>query len=102
MAIKPVGRQNGSETDSATVESVSMEQRIAEQLLEQARTDGVKLVGPGGLLAGVTRRILETALETEMSEHLGWGEGDPVGRGAPNARNGHSAKTVHTDQPTPP
>jgi hypothetical protein len=45
-----------------------LEQRIAEQLLEQTRTDGVKLVGPGGLLVGVTRRILETVLETEISE----------------------------------
>jgi transposase-like protein len=75
----------------------SMEQRVAEQLLEQARTDGVKLVGPGGLLAGVTRRILESALETEMADHLGYDRGDPAGRGAPNGRNGHSAKTVHTD-----
>ncbi|MBQ1022770.1 IS256 family transposase [Micromonospora sp. C95] len=80
----------------SSVDSVA-EQRIAEQLLEQARVDGVRLVGPGGLLAGVTRRILETALEAEMSEHLGYDKGDPAGRGARNARNGHSAKTVHTD-----
>jgi transposase-like protein len=97
MASKPAGKENGSEVGSAPVEPVSTEQRIAEQLMEQARADGVKLVGPGGLLAGVTRRILETALETEMSQHLGWDKGDPAGRGAPNARNGHSAKTVHTD-----
>jgi putative transposase len=97
MATKPVGRQNEPEADSTAVEAVSVEQQIAEQLLEQARTDGVKLVGPGGLLAGVTRRILETALETEMSEHLGWDKGDPAGRGASNSRNGYSGKTVHTD-----
>jgi putative transposase len=37
--------------------------QIAEQLVEQAKTDGVELVGPGGLLNGLTRTVLETALE---------------------------------------
>jgi putative transposase len=95
MSMKSSSEQ--PERELGSVVEVSAEQRIAEQLLEQARVDGVKLVGPGGLLAGVTRRILETALETEMSQHLGWDKGDPAGRGAPNARNGHSTKTVHTD-----
>jgi hypothetical protein len=35
------------------------QQRWAEQLVEQARVDGVQLVGPGGLLAEVTKRVLE-------------------------------------------
>ena len=74
-----------------------LEQQWAEQLLAQARTDGIKLVGPGGLLAGITQRVLQTALETEMVEHLGYEKGDPAGRGAPNSRNGFSDKTVHTD-----
>ncbi|MFC7247102.1 transposase [Catellatospora aurea] len=77
--------------------AVPAEQRWAEELLAQARADGLKLVGPGGLLAGITRRGLETALETELSDHLGHEKGDPAGRGAPNERNGHSAKTVLTD-----
>jgi len=76
---------------------MSWEQQVAEQLMEQAKSDGIKLVGPGGLLAGITRRVLQTALETEMSDHLGYDKGDPAGRGAPNARNGYSDKTVHTD-----
>lgn len=96
MAAKVVPGQEVEAVSDLSVE-VPMEQRIAEELLEQAREGGVKLVGPGGLLAGVTRRILESALETEMAEHLGYDKGDPAGRGAPNARNGYSAKTVHTD-----
>ena len=32
---------------------------FAEQLVEQARADGVDLVGPGGLLAGLTKQVLE-------------------------------------------
>jgi hypothetical protein len=36
--------------------------QIAEQLVEQAKADGVELVGPGGLLSDLTRTVLETAL----------------------------------------
>jgi putative transposase len=57
----------------------------------------VKLVGPDGLLTKLTAQVLQTALETEMAEHLGYDKGDPAGRGVPNSRNGHSVKTVHTD-----
>ena len=81
MAAKVVPGQEVEAVSGLSVE-VPMEQRIAEELLEQARAGGVKLVGPGGLLAGVTRRILESALETEMAEHLGYDKGDPAGRGA--------------------
>lgn len=79
------------------VSPVPLEQQMAEQLLAQAKMDGIKLVGPGGLLAGITSRVLQAALETEMSDHLGYGKGDPAGRGAPNSRNGYSEKTVQTD-----
>jgi putative transposase len=82
---------------SGELVSVSQEQLFAEQLLAQAKADGVKLVGPGGLLSGITRRVLERALETELSDHLGYEKGDPAGRLLPNERNGHSAKTVQTD-----
>jgi hypothetical protein len=39
------------------------QQHWAEQLVEQAQADGVQLVGPGGLLAEITRRVLELGLE---------------------------------------
>ena len=70
------------------------QQQIAEQLLAQAKEQGVSLVGPGGLLGGLTKTVLETALEAEMTEHLGYekhgaSEGD-------NARNGTRSKTVLT------
>jgi type III secretion system FlhB-like substrate exporter len=47
------------------------EQGIAEQLVAQARVKGIELVGPNGLLSQLTKRVLESALESEMSEHLG-------------------------------
>jgi transposase-like protein len=57
----------------------------------------VSLVGPGGLLAGITKTVLEAALDVEMSEHLGYDKGDPAGRGSGNHRNGSSPKTVLTE-----
>jgi hypothetical protein len=46
----------------------------------QARAEGVQLVGGGGLLTGLTKAVVETALEEEMSDHLGYDKHDPVGR----------------------
>ena len=69
---------------------------LAEQLVAQARAAGVSLTGPGGLLSGLTRQVLETALNTEMVEHLGHEHGEPAGPKG-NVRNGYSAKTVRTE-----
>lgn len=68
---------------------------LAEQLVGAARTRGVELTGPGGLLTGLTKRVLETALDVELSEHLGHDKGERSGSG--NVRNGSSGKTVRTD-----
>ncbi len=72
-------------------------QQIAAQLLAQASEEGVELVGPNGLLNQLTRQVLESALEAEMDEHLGYGKHDPAGRDGGNSRNGVRAKTVLTE-----
>jgi transposase-like protein len=78
-------------------ESVLDERGMAEQLVAQARARGVELVGPDGLLSQLTKRVLETALEEEMAEHLGYDKHDPVGRNHANSRNGVRSKTVLTE-----
>jgi hypothetical protein len=76
----------------------SIDQReLAEQLLEQAREQKIELVGPGGLLGQLTKSVFETALDAEMSEHLGYEKHDAAGRGSGNSRNGTRAKTVLTE-----
>ena len=55
------------------------------------------MIGPGGLLTGLTKTVLETALEAEMSEHLGYDKHNPVGRNRGNSRNGTRTKTVLTE-----
>ena len=47
-------------------------EELAAELMARAEADGVSLVGPGGLLSGLTRRVLEVALEGEMTEHVGY------------------------------
>jgi len=70
---------------------------LAEQLVAAARTHGVQLTGPGGLLTGLTKQVLETALQVEMADHLGYERGDVAGHGSGNSRNGTTAKTLRTD-----
>ena len=66
-------------------------------MLAQAKEQGVELVGPDGLLNQLTKNVLETALEAEMTEHLGYEKHDPAGRGTGNSRNGMRSKTVVTE-----
>jgi len=73
----------------------SAEQKLAEELVARAREQGVALTGPEGLLKQLTKTVLETALDQEMTEHLGHEKhGQPV---AGNVRNGTRPKTVLTE-----
>jgi transposase-like protein len=80
-----------------TTDSRMGQQQLARDIVEQARAQGIELVGPGGLLTGLTKTVLETALEAEMSEHLGYDKHAPEGRNRANSRNGSRAKTVLTE-----
>jgi transposase-like protein len=70
---------------------------LVAQLVEQARTAGLQLTGEGGLLQQLTKRVLESALEGEITDHLGYDKGDPAGKNGGNSRNGVRGKTVLTE-----
>ena len=73
----------------------SPEQKLAEDLVARAREQGLSLTGPDGLLKQLTKTVIETALNQEMTEHLGHEKrGQPV---AGNVRNGTRPKTVLTE-----
>jgi transposase-like protein len=72
-------------------------EELADELMERARADGVSLVGPGGMLAGLTKRVLESMLEAELTEHVGYEPYDPAGHNSGNSRNGTRTKTVITE-----
>jgi putative transposase len=84
-------------TTTAEAPSGPIGEEVAKDLLERARRDGVSLVGPGGLLAGLTKTVLETALEAELTDHLGYEKHDSVGRNGANSRNGTRSKQVITE-----
>ncbi|CAM3359225.1 IS256 family transposase [Mycolicibacterium frederiksbergense] len=75
----------------------SAEQQAAVELVRLAQEQGLSLTGPDGLLKQLTKTVLETALNEEMTEHLGYEKHDPPDAGPGNIRNGTRAKTVLTD-----
>jgi transposase-like protein len=75
-----------------------MDDRLLDALLERSRDQagGLRLTGEGSMLGELVRAVLERALESELTAHLGYERHEP-GRGAAgNARNGTIAKTVQT------
>ena len=71
------------------------EERAAEEMVARAREQGLSLTGPDGLLKQLTKTVLETALNQELTEHLGHEKhGQPA---AGNVRNGARSKTVLTE-----
>ena len=75
----------------------SWEGDVAEALAARAAAEGVALIGPDGLLGEVVRRVLQRALDTEMTAHLGFEWHDAAGDGSGNTRNGSSVKSVSTE-----
>ena len=81
----------------------SAEAEAAIELVRLAREQGLSLTGPDGLLKQLTKTVIETALEEELTGHLGNEKHDPAGQGAGsgNVRNGTRPKTVLTDSTSP-
>jgi putative transposase len=75
----------------------SAEAEAAREFLKLANDRGLSLTGPDGLLKQFTKNVLETALDEEMTEHLGHEKNRvPDGRESTNVRNGSRPKTVLT------
>ena len=74
---------------------------LIRDLVCKASKQGVAIGGRGGLLRYLTKTVLETALEAEMSEHLGYEKHEQAGNGSGNSRNGTRSKTVLTDSVGP-
>src|SRR5690348_16734729 len=77
---------------------LSPEQAAAAAMVAEAKARGLALTGPDGLLKLFTKNVLETALNEEMTEHLGHekNQAEP-GRDSTNVRDGARSKTVVSD-----
>nr|WP_220449270.1 IS256 family transposase [Nonomuraea mesophila] len=73
------------------------DEQLISMLVNRARSEGLQLTGEGGLLQQLTKRVLESALEGEITDHLGYDRHDPAGKNSGNSRNGTRSKTVVTD-----
>src|SRR4249919_264194 len=76
---------------------LELSDEVLDALLCGART-AEEIAGPDGLLGQLTRRLLNRALEAELTEHLGYEAGQAPPGGAGNSRNGRPGKTILTDQ----
>ena len=74
-----------------------LDEQLISRLVDRSRARGLQLTGEGSVLQQLTKRFLESALDGEISDHLGYDKHDPAGRNTGNSRNGTRAKTVLTD-----
>jgi putative transposase len=93
--------ENVAEAESVEAAEPRLTKAVDDQLIDElvgrAQAEGLQLTGEGGLLQQLTKRLLESALEGEITGHLGYEKHDPAGKNGGNSRNGTRAKTVLTD-----
>jgi transposase-like protein len=85
------------ETEPGPVQADGLDEQLVGKLVEQARASGLQLSGEGGLLQRLTKLVIESALEGEITDHLGYDKHDPAGKNGANSRNGTRSKTVLTE-----
>ena len=93
---------NMTPTKKPDAEKRNAEREAALTFVRMAKEKGLDLTGPDGLLKQFTKSVLETALDEEMTEHLGRAKHEKTKDGrAANSRNGTTVKTVTTDSVGP-
>lgn len=70
---------------------------LFDDLMGRIDDGSLQLTGEGGFIPEMIKAVLERGLQAELSDHLGYDKGDPVGRFLPNSRNGTTPKTVHAE-----
>jgi putative transposase len=73
------------------------EKELLNRLVDQLLKDYKKpedILGEQGLLKRFSKAVLERALGSELTDHLGYEKHDPAGRGSGNSRNGTTGKTL--------
>lgn len=89
--------ENAVDLDQPLASPVVSNEELIAQLVARARADGLKLTGRDGLLGQLTKRVVESALDGELDDHLGYQRHRRGGSADGNARNGKRAKTILTE-----
>jgi hypothetical protein len=95
MGVSPPGPAGAGDAEERELNPAEL--AAVEDLVRRARTAGIALTGPDGLLKAMTKTVIEAALEEEISDHLGYDKHALEGRNRANSRNGKRSKTVLTD-----
>lgn len=74
-----------------------MNDQLIDETVGPAQAEGLQPAGEGGLLQQLIKRLLESALEGEVDDYLGYDRHDSAGKNCGNRRNGTCAKTVLTE-----
>jgi len=74
----------------------SKQDALIDELLKECR-DPKQILGKEGLLKQLTKRLVERALQAELTDHLGYEPNAAEGRGVENSRNGYGQKTLQAD-----
>ena len=79
VGVSPLEKKAAKKTASPD----EAQRAAVRELVKAARARGEDLTGPDGLLKTITATVLESALEEEMSEHLGYDKHHPPAGGGP-------------------
>ena len=88
IAVNEDQDAQGTEVVPGAVVLDGLDEQLIDQLVGQARAKGVKLAGQGGLPAALTKRLLESALDGEITDHLGYDRHDPAACIEPDSQYG--------------
>ena len=75
---------------------MAIKDEILEELLKDYKNPE-DLIGKDGLLKELTKRLLEKAMDSELTHHLGYEKYSPTGKKSGNSRNGKSSKKIKGD-----
>lgn len=73
------------------------DKRLSDELIDEllaGASSEEEIAGPGGILAQLTKRLVERAMDAELTEHVGYERHQEPPGGAGNQRNGTSPKTL--------
>jgi transposase-like protein len=77
-----------------------MKNKITNEVLDQLLEDYESpedLIGSGGLLSELKKRLITRVMDAELTTHLGYDKNEKRPAGCTNARNGHSSKRLRCD-----
>jgi putative transposase len=75
---------------------MAIKDELLDELLKEYKNPE-DLIGKDGILKQLTKRLVEKAMESELTHHLGYEKNSPAGKNTGNSRNGKSAKTISGD-----